>query len=60
MRWPSRVISPLVISPFCTSRMPLIARRVVVLPAPLAPRRATMTPSGTWSEMPRSTRITSW
>src|SRR5215203_1439934 len=41
------------------SSSPEIARSVVVLPAPFAPSRATILPSGTTSERPRSTRITS-
>gem|GEM_PF-6397776 len=32
--------------------MPEIARRVVVLPAPLPPMRVTMPPAGTLNEMP--------
>ncbi len=36
---------------------PLIARSVVVFPAPFAPRSATISPSSTFSEMPRSARI---
>ena len=34
--------------------------RVVLLPAPLAPSRATMPPSGTSMETPLITRMTSW
>src|SRR5574341_2173237 len=34
-------------------RSPEMTRRVVLLPAPLAPSRATICPSGTLSEMPR-------
>ena len=34
---------------------PLIARRVVDLPAPLLPSRATISPSFTWSVRPFST-----
>ena len=37
------------------ARRPATARRVVVLPAPLAPIRATISPAPTWSETPRST-----
>ena len=37
-----------------------IALRVVLLPAPFAPRRATIPFSGTSKETPLRTRITSW
>ena len=59
MRSPSNVTEPLVTLPSWTSRSPEIARNVVVLPAPLLPSRATISPSGTLSDSPRSTRITS-
>ena len=49
---------PLVTSPRSVRRSPEIALRVVLFPAPLAPRRATMPPSGTASETPFNTRIT--
>jgi hypothetical protein len=35
-----------------------MAFSVVDFPAPLAPRRATMPSSGTWSDTPFNTRIT--
>ena len=35
-----------------------MALRVVLLPAPLAPRRATMAPAGTASDTPFNTRMT--
>ncbi len=48
---PAKVISPAV------RTMPQIARRVVVLPAPFAPRIATTSPSSTVSETPCRARI---
>ena len=58
MRSPLYSIVPLVTSP----RSPLsrleTARSVVVLPAPLPPRMATMPLRGTVSDTPLSTRIT--
>ena len=60
-RWigcPSHSIVPLVTSPRSVRSSPEIAFRVVLLPAPLAPRRATMPPAGTRSETPFNTRIT--
>ena len=57
-RSPLNSIAPLVTSPR-SERMRLeIAFSVVDLPAPLAPRSATMPPSGTSSETPLSTRMT--
>jgi hypothetical protein len=47
MRLPSRRTRPLVISPRYKGSSPVTARRVVVLPAPLAPSSVTMAPSGT-------------
>jgi hypothetical protein len=47
MRVPSKRISPDV-----SRARPEMARRVVVLPAPLAPMMVTMPPSGTSSETP--------
>src|SRR5437870_11381867 len=61
LRWigsPSSSTEPLVTSPRSVRSRPEMALRVVDLPAPLAPRRATMPPSGTRSETPRNTRIT--
>src|SRR5512132_2473830 len=58
MRTPSKWIAPLVTSPRSACSRFETAFSVVVLPAPLAPRRATMPPSGTASETPFSTRIT--
>jgi len=48
---PAKWISPVVLT------IPLIARSVVVLPAPLAPSSATTVPSSTFSETPWSARI---
>ena len=53
-----RTIEPLVTSPRSARSRFEIAFSVVVLPAPLAPRSATMPPFGTSSETPFSTRIT--
>src|ERR1700688_10499 len=49
--FPANVMSPLVTSPRSGRRRPLIALSVVLLPAPLAPRRATRPPSCTSIEM---------
>ena len=51
-------IVPFVTSPRSVRSSPEIAFRVVLLPAPLAPRRATMPPSETQSDTPFNTRIT--
>ena len=59
IRSPLNVTDPLVIFPSCMSSRPVMARVVVVLPAPLAPSRATIWPFGTSMERPRSTRMTS-
>jgi hypothetical protein len=48
---PSKTISPL-----CRT-VPETDRSVVVLPAPLAPSSATISPSSTWSERPYSALI---
>ena len=56
---PSKTIDPLVISPSWMSSSPVMARNVVVFPAPLAPRSATICPSRTSRDSPRSTRTTS-
>src|ERR1700722_8630568 len=48
---PPRMISP------CVRTMPQIARRVVVLPAPLAPRSAVTPPSSTTKSMPCRTFV---
>src|SRR5512136_2495927 len=53
-------MAPSVTSPTSTLRRPEIALRVVLLPAPFAPRRAMIPPSGTSKETPLRTRITSW
>jgi len=58
MRSPRSAIEPFVTSPRCPSSRLLTARNVVVLPAPLAPSRATTAPSRTCSETPFSTRMT--
>lgn len=47
MSWPLNVIRPLV-----SGRSPEIVLSVVVLPAPLAPMRETISPSSTWMLMP--------
>src|SRR5215510_14153169 len=44
-------------SPSRGTRSPEMARRVVVLPAPLLPRRATTSPSPTWKVTPFKARI---
>jgi hypothetical protein len=54
LTWPSRI------EPFSGFNRPEIALRVVVLPAPFVPRRATIFPFGTSSETPRSTWTMSW
>ena len=59
MSEPLKVIDPLVMSPSCTSSNPETALTVVVFPDPLAPSSATIEPSGTSMERPRSTKITS-
>ncbi len=59
MRWPSNSMVPRVTSPSSVESKPEMALRVVVLPAPLAPKRVTIWPSSTASETPRSTRMTS-
>jgi hypothetical protein len=57
-RSPSKAIDPFVTSPRSAWMRFEIAFRVVVLPAPLAPRIATIPPRGTASETPFRTRIT--
>ena len=57
-RSPSNSIEPFVTSPRSVRRRFEIAFSVVVLPAPLAPRIATMPPRGTESDTPFRTRIT--
>ena len=56
---PSIDIVPLVMSPFCVSRRPVIALKVVVFPEPLLPSKATIFPFGISKETPLKTRITS-
>ena len=58
MRSPRSSIEPLVTSPRSPASRLETARSVVVLPAPLPPKMATMLPSGTASDTPLSTRIT--
>ena len=58
MRSPANSMLPLVTSPRSARSRLEIALSVVVLPAPLAPSRATMPPSGTDSDTPRNTRMT--
>ena len=53
---PVMFLPPNLISPVAFT-MPVMARRVVVLPAPLAPRRATTEPSSTFSETPWRARM---
>src|SRR5262245_39644697 len=55
---PSNTIAPLVTSPRSECSRLEMALSVVVLPAPLAPSKATMCPRGTSSETPLSTRMT--
>src|ERR1051325_11644002 len=45
--WPAQTMEPL-----RGRNSPEMARRVVVLPAPLAPRMATIWPASAWIEMP--------
>ena len=58
MASPMNSMLPLVTSPRSVRSRPEMALSVVLLPAPLAPRRATMPPSGTASDTPFNTRIT--
>src|SRR5262245_48644109 len=51
IRWPSKCTSPVVFT------IPHTARRVVVLPAPLAPRIVVIPPDSTEKERPWSTRV---
>jgi len=46
-------------SPFCVSKSPVIALKAVVLPEPLLPNNATISPFGTSKEIPLKTKITS-
>jgi len=55
----AKIMSPRVISPCSVLSRPESAFSVVDLPAPFAPSRATIWPSGTFSDSPRSQRITS-
>ena len=57
-RRPLNSIVPLVTSPRSAASRFEMDFSVVLLPAPLAPSRATIFPSGTSSETPFSTRIT--
>ena len=52
MRSPLKVIVPSVTRASSMPRKPEIARSVVVLPAPLVPRSATICPASTASVMP--------
>ncbi len=58
MRSPAKAIEPFVTSPRSARNRFEIAFNVVVLPAPLPPRSATMPPTGTSSDTPFSTRMT--
>jgi hypothetical protein len=58
MRSPRSSMLPLVTSPRSPASRLLMARSVVVLPAPLPPSKATTRPSGTCRDTPLSTRIT--
>ncbi|CAB4849726.1 unannotated protein [freshwater metagenome] len=49
MLWPPKVISP------CRAMTPLMARMVVVFPAPFAPSITTISPSLTSRSIPSST-----
>ena len=60
-RWidsPASSTPPFVTSPRSVRKSPEMALSVVDLPAPLAPRRATIPSPGTRSETPFNTRIT--
>ena len=59
MRSPPSSMAPSVTSPSSACKSPEIALSVVLLPAPLEPRSATIFPSGTSRERPFSTRMTS-
>ncbi len=56
---PRKETEPFVIRPLCISNNPVIDLNKVVFPAPLAPKRATISPSETFNEIPRRTSITS-
>ena len=58
MRRPASSIAPLVTSPRSDRSTPEIAFKVVVLPAPLAPRSVVIEPSRTSIDTPLSTRMT--
>ena len=62
-RWvtscPSNRIVPSVTSPCSVGSSPEMALSVVDFPAPLEPSSATVLPSGTASDNPRNTRMTS-
>ena len=60
MRWPRQRMAPARTWPTSSGSRPEMAFRVVVLPAPLLPNRATMRPSGTASDSPRSTCTVWW
>ncbi len=55
---PMNSMLPFVTSPRSVLRRPETALSVVLLPAPFAPRRATMPPSGTARDTPFNTRMT--
>ena len=59
MRRPMNSMLPSVTRPLSVLSRPEIAFSVVVLPAPLAPSSATIWPSGTSSDRPFRTRMTS-
>ena len=51
---PSKRTAPDSIRPRCSRRVPEMARSSVVFPAPLLPRTATTSPSGTSMDTPRT------
>ena len=58
VRLPRNSIEPLVTSPRSDASKVDTDFKVVLLPAPLAPSKATILPCGTSKETPRSTKIT--
>ena len=60
MSTPRKRMCPSLMNPFSGLSSPLIARSVVVLPAPLVPSSETMLPSATERLTPRSTWMMSW
>ncbi|SBW80212.1 hypothetical protein PVE_R1G2326 [Pseudomonas veronii 1YdBTEX2] len=55
--WPAYSITPRLTSARSARTSPEIALSVVLLPAPLAPSKATIAPLGTLSDTPATARI---